>query len=528
MPKAPPPSSIQKFQGHLPWPLTEGIDDWGLTSEEQESYVEQFRRILQAKNAWKEDEHDYYTLRRFLRARTYDLEKATTMWLNHLAWQQEFHVNSILTDFHFPEKDAFVDAYPQGYHKLDKMGRPVYIQQIGKINVAKLKSICSEDRMLKFHIQEYERCRKVILPICSRLAGTHLDQTFGIMDVAGVGMSHLTGEVKRLMGIVTKYDQDNYPEMLGHICIINAPAVFRMIWAFAKGLIDPRTQSKIEILGVNYKEALLKWVDEENLPIFLGGKSPGSLLDDVGPWSDPELCRKIGVDVEQLRSGKHLVPLPCRTSYTGPSAAAPSGSLRQNGSSSGVHVQPMHSHAGRSDSNASEGYHSPNGSERDTGRFISGVPELVVADTMRRYAASVNSTGSSRDALRGMIEGTSDQLVEASPGAPERAPAKHVTLLDRIAALERLLPADAKRSRNGPTLSSNAEGSGAPRSTRSSVEGTLLHRVEVLEEALDVLLCAQDVAAKQQHQLQEKQRLALEQEQQRMAKAADSGCCVVM
>ena len=60
-------------------------------------------------------------------------------------------------------------------------------------------------------------------------------------------MSHLTGEAKRLMGLVTKYDQDNYPEMLGHICIINAPAMFRMIWSVVKGFIDPRTQSKIEV-----------------------------------------------------------------------------------------------------------------------------------------------------------------------------------------------------------------------------------------------------------------------------------------
>lgn len=59
-------------------------------------------------------------------------------------------------------------------------------------------------------------------------------------------MSHLTGDVKRLMGLVTKYDQDNYPEMLGHICIVNAPGIFRMLWNVVKGMIDPRTQSKIE------------------------------------------------------------------------------------------------------------------------------------------------------------------------------------------------------------------------------------------------------------------------------------------
>lgn len=64
---------------------------------------------------------DYYVLRRFLRARSYDLEKATTMWMNNLAWKVEFKVDSILQDFYFDERDKFLTCYPQGYHKTDKL-----------------------------------------------------------------------------------------------------------------------------------------------------------------------------------------------------------------------------------------------------------------------------------------------------------------------------------------------------------------------------------------------------------------------
>jgi hypothetical protein len=60
-------------------------------------------------------------------------------------------------------------------------------------------------------------------------------------------MSHLTGEVKRLMSTLTKYDQDNYPEMLGRICIINAPFVFKAVWQLVKPLLNPRTLSKIQV-----------------------------------------------------------------------------------------------------------------------------------------------------------------------------------------------------------------------------------------------------------------------------------------
>jgi predicted HTH domain antitoxin len=73
------------------------------------------------------------------------------------------------------------------YHVLLRLlqGRPVYIQLLGKIDISTLKQITTEERMIKFHIQEYERCGKVIMPICSRLAGRQIDQTFGIMDVKG-------------------------------------------------------------------------------------------------------------------------------------------------------------------------------------------------------------------------------------------------------------------------------------------------------------------------------------------------------
>ncbi|KAF5839565.1 CRAL-TRIO domain-containing protein [Dunaliella salina] len=226
------------------------------------------------------------------------------MWMNNVAFKKEFNVDTILEDFVFEEREPFLEAYPQGYHKCDKLGRPVYIQLLGKVNVEAMKKVTTEDRMIKFHIQEYERCRKVILPVCSKLAGRNIDQTFGIMDVKGVGLSHFTGEVKRLLGLITKYDQDNYPEMLGHICVINAPWVFRMIWAVVRCYLDPRTQSKIEILDSNYLPALLKWVDKESLPEWLGGSSHGTLIEDIGPWSNGRLMATLGLKVEDHASSK--------------------------------------------------------------------------------------------------------------------------------------------------------------------------------------------------------------------------------
>ena len=64
---------------------------------------------------------DKFKVRRFLRARQHDLVRAKAMWADDVKWRKEFGCDTILEDFHFHERDAFISVYPQGYHKTDKM-----------------------------------------------------------------------------------------------------------------------------------------------------------------------------------------------------------------------------------------------------------------------------------------------------------------------------------------------------------------------------------------------------------------------
>lgn len=273
--------------------------EWGITREREEILLLEFRRLLEERVGPLKPVFDRFYLRRFLRARQHDLNRAKTMFMAHLKWREANGLDTILEDFHFEERDAFLSLYPQGYHKTDKLGRPVYIQHIGAIKIKQLAEITTEDRMIRFHVQEYERCLKYIFPACSKKAGRHIDQTFAIMDVKGVGLKHLTGDVKSILGRITETDQNNYPETLGKTVIINAPTVFKMIWAMVRPMLDVRTQAKIEVAPSDYMKLLLKYVDADNIPDYLGGKSKGSLIDDVGPWKDPETLAQVEADIVQ-------------------------------------------------------------------------------------------------------------------------------------------------------------------------------------------------------------------------------------
>ncbi|KIK50080.1 hypothetical protein GYMLUDRAFT_253304 [Collybiopsis luxurians FD-317 M1] len=46
-------------------------------------------------------------------------------------------------NFDFPEKEEVNKYYPQFYHKMDKDGRPIYIEQLGKLDFKAL--LCMHD-----------------------------------------------------------------------------------------------------------------------------------------------------------------------------------------------------------------------------------------------------------------------------------------------------------------------------------------------------------------------------------------------
>lgn len=208
------------------------------------------------------------------------------MYLDMLRWRDDWSVDSIYRHFEFKERDAFREAYPQGYHGVDREGRPIFINKPGRLDLKRVLQVTTPDRVLRSHIQQYEYLMREILPACSRLYGHRVIDTFNIMDVKGLGLGHLTGEVKHVrrtgssfltffifkrgamvilyMGlsasrrlliqlgsnhrprtwlsarthspnfphvqvitVTTKVTQDAYPETTGKLLVINAPWVFK-------------------------------------------------------------------------------------------------------------------------------------------------------------------------------------------------------------------------------------------------------------------------------------------------------------
>ena len=185
------------------------------------------------------------------------------------------------------------EYYPQYYHKTDKDGRPVYIEQLGNIDLNAMYKITTGDRMLQNLVVEYEKVADPRLPACSRKAGKLLETCCTIMDLKGVGISKVSsvyGYVKSASAI----SQDHYPERLGKLYLINAPWGFSGVWSVVKGFLDPVTVNKIHILGGSYQSELLGQIPKENLPKQFGGAcacSGGCEFSDMGPWQEEQWAK---------------------------------------------------------------------------------------------------------------------------------------------------------------------------------------------------------------------------------------------
>jgi len=207
--------------------------------------------------------------------------------------KKPFYIKALLflppRSFTFQEKEHVNHYYPQYYHKTDMEGRPVYIEELGQLDVKRLYTITTQQRLLQRLVLEYERSLTSRLPACSHFIGRPVETFCTIMNLYNVSLTSFY-KVKDYVMAAASIGQNRYPETMGKFYIINAPWAFSAVWSVIKPWLDEVTVKKIVILGANYQEELIKQIGKENLPKELGGSceckgNGGCRMSDAGPWN---------------------------------------------------------------------------------------------------------------------------------------------------------------------------------------------------------------------------------------------------
>uniref|UniRef100_A0A182NBD2 Protein real-time n=1 Tax=Anopheles dirus TaxID=7168 RepID=A0A182NBD2_9DIPT len=247
----------------------------------QESKLVQLRKRFEHGTS-EHPEPDYQTLLRFLRARDFSIDKATTMLQESLQWRKEHRIDDILSEYKTP---AVVEKYfPGGWHHHDKDGRPLYILRLGTMDVKGLLKSVGEDELLKLTLHICEEGLR-LMKDATKLFGKPIWNWCLLVDLDGLSMRHLWRPgVKALLRIIETVEK-NYPETMGRVLIVRAPRVFPVLWTIVSTFIDENTRSKFLFFGgpdcMHAEDGIEQYINTDKIPSFLGG-SCNTLIHEGG------------------------------------------------------------------------------------------------------------------------------------------------------------------------------------------------------------------------------------------------------
>ncbi|GLT83899.1 hypothetical protein SLE2022_021630 [Rubroshorea leprosula] len=225
-----------------------------INDEVEKTKIRPMRALLEKQDP-SSKEVDDLMIRRFLRARDLDIEKASAMLLKYLKWRQVFVPNGSISESEIPNEIAQNKMFLQGS---DKKGRPI--------------TVVLGARHFQNKVEDFKRFVVYGLDkICSRMPpGQEKFVAIGDLEGWGYANSDVRGYLAALSIL-----QDYYPERLEKMFLVHAPHLFMTVWKIIYPFIDNKTRKKIVFVeNKKLKSTLLEEIDESQIPDIYGGQLP--------------------------------------------------------------------------------------------------------------------------------------------------------------------------------------------------------------------------------------------------------------
>lgn len=182
-------------------------------------------------------------IHRFMVARKFDYDRTYEMLEKHRLWRQENGVDDVT--FHhslMPIRgfEAFADSNAEennadlanvfhhnglSLHKLTRTGQPLMIFPIGNSDARGTANTSSKAIIERLAVEAAELFSKVLFPEAEQRTGYRVSSIAAIMDLGALGMRQFYLPALFLFTGMVVLFEENYPESLAVVCVINAPGI---------------------------------------------------------------------------------------------------------------------------------------------------------------------------------------------------------------------------------------------------------------------------------------------------------------
>jgi hypothetical protein len=242
---------------------------------------------------------------RFLTARKYDIDKASLMASEYWEWYYNTPFGSSdnartprnmidLDCIEDPQREIMDELVPHSFSGFSKNGCPIFWEKTGIIagNLGALKKNFTMEQMMETHIRVHtitDARRDYI----SKKLNRPVEQAMIICDYTNLSLSPDMFGIEYCKQLF-QMDEKYFPERLYKTYLINAPWYFTALYALVSPWIDPKTATKIVVLGYDYIDQLREDIDDSEIPEEFGGSH------ETFRWAWP-FDESSGASPEQLR-----------------------------------------------------------------------------------------------------------------------------------------------------------------------------------------------------------------------------------
>ncbi|XP_039033216.1 phosphatidylinositol transfer protein 3-like isoform X1 [Hibiscus syriacus] len=225
-----------------------------LTCEEQQTKITEMRKLIGPLPEKLAIYCSDAAIARYLRARNWNVKKASKMLKETLKWRAEYKPEEIRWEEVAREAETG-KIYRSNY--IDKHGRTVLV----------MRPSCQNSKSTKGQIRYLVYCMEnAILNLPA-----YQEQMVWLIDFNGFNLSHISVKVTRETAHVL---QEHYPERLGVAILYNPPKFFEPFWTLVKPFLEPKTQNKVKFVysdDLNTKKIMEDLFDTEKLESAFGG-----------------------------------------------------------------------------------------------------------------------------------------------------------------------------------------------------------------------------------------------------------------